>query len=539
MNETNDLSFIQGEEDFFSYLDDEDMAKIKEALDKNKQIWKYKSKDNDDSTVLHISVYKKLYEISKLIIDYIKEKNREGLKDFINAQNNLGTTAIHFAAFKGDIKIIKLLIENGANIYTKTKRELNIFHYSSQGNKSTSLMYFYLKYYFLAKEKDQRIVDLIKSHDSGGSTPLHWAAYSSAEDILLYLINLKIFANEEERLNFINQRDNQGFTALHLSVSSKSVRIAMKLLQNGANSEIKDKKGETPLQLAINKNVNDIADIIRNNQSCELCNVKAPVKQIKKSIKNIVLIFIVQCLTTFILFIAVLSIAFNTSSYERNTFYDISFIIYLALLIIFFLLYIGLLIINPGLIEPKHEKDLKALINKGIDINKYCYECFIKKSIDIKHCIICHKCYEKFDHHCYWINKCVAKNNYSVFIGFLVETFFYLLIVLFISILALIHLIAGNDGETYVYNIFTEFTFKSNFLWDNKFYYYILNILLIVIDLFFLIPETLLLILHLHICCTNYREKKSRTGLLETRDNDKSINTALMKEDGNSYDSPT
>ena len=46
----------------------------------------------------------------------------------------------------------------------------------------------------------------------------------------------------------------------------------MKLLQSGANSEITDKKGNTPLQLATNKNLKDIADVIKNNQSCELCN---------------------------------------------------------------------------------------------------------------------------------------------------------------------------------------------------------------------------------------------------------------------------
>ena len=272
MSETNNSSFAQEEEEFFEHIDNEDNVKINEFLSKNKEIWKYKNKDNDDSNVLHISVYKKLFEITKLLINYCKEKNQEGLNDFVNAKNKIGTTPLHFAAFKGDVKIIKLLIENGADIFIKTKRELNIFHYSAQGNRPTSLMYFYLKYYFFAKPKDQKIIDLIKAKDSGGSTPLHWAAYSNAEDILLYLINLKIFPNEEERLNFINQTDKQGFTALHLSVSSKSIRIVMKLLQSGANSEITDKKGNTPLQLATNKNLKDIADVIKNNQSCELCN---------------------------------------------------------------------------------------------------------------------------------------------------------------------------------------------------------------------------------------------------------------------------
>ena len=207
MSESNNTSFDLEEEEFFEHVDNEDEKSINKALDMKKEIWKYKSKDNDNSTPLHIAVYKKSYSITKLLIDYCKENNSEGLKEFINEKNDQDTTAIHFASFKGSVKIIKLLVENGADIYAITKRKLNIFHYASQGNKPTSLMYFYLNFYYFAKEKDQRIIQLLKAKDAGGSTPLHWAAYSNAEDILLYMIYLNIFANDEERQDFINQKD--------------------------------------------------------------------------------------------------------------------------------------------------------------------------------------------------------------------------------------------------------------------------------------------------------------------------------------------
>ena len=536
MSETFNSSREQEEEDFFEYIDNEDIDKINEILLKKIEIWNYRSKDNDNSTVLHIAVYKKSFKITKLIIDYCKKNNENGLKDFINEKNNQETTAIHFASFKGSVPIIKLLIENGADIYAKTKRQLNIFHYAAQGNRPTSLMYFYLNFYYFAKEKDLRIINLLKDKDAGGSTPLHWAAYSSAEDILLYLINLKIFSNEREREDFINQQDYQGFTALHLSITSRSSRIVLKLLQNGANSEIKDKKGLNSLQFAINKKQKEISEIIKNNQGCQLCNMKAPVKQIKKTIKNIILIFAIQALTIFMIFIAILPIAFNTSITERNIYYDILFIIFIFLLIVFFLIYITLLIIDPGLAKANSLKKLKNLVEEGKELNKYCYECFIEKSKDLKHCLICHKCYYGFDHHCYWINKCVAKNNYRLFLSFLIETFFYLLVILIISIIGFIHLIDGNDDKVYTYN-FPLITFKSDILCHNHLYYFVLNIILIVLDLFFLIPETLLLFLHLHLFFTNYRENKNK--ILETNNDDTSgtVETALMKSDENSLDS--
>lgn len=537
MSVTSLSSFEQEEDELFEDIDNEDDKKIEEFLKNKREIWKYKDKDNDDSTVLHIAVYKKLYKIVEMIINYCKQNNNDGLKQFINEQNKQGTTAIHFASFKGDVKIIELLIKNGADIYALTKRQLNVIHYACQGNKPTSLMYFYLKYFFFQKDADYKIINMIKAKDSGGSTPLHWAAYSSAEDILLYLIHLNIYQSENERLEFINQADKQGFTALHLSVSSKSIRIVMKLLQSGANAEIIDKKGNTPLKLAMNKNLKDIAEVLKNNKNCELCNVKAPVKQIKKSIKNIIYVFIAQTITTSFIFISVLAIAFNTSSYEKEkfVFYDILFVIYIASLFTFFLLYISLLWMDPGVIRAKSLTYLDKKIDKGAELNKYCYECYVEKTKDSRHCFICHKCYDNFDHHCYWINKCVAKNNYRIFISFLCETFIYLLLVLAIGILGLVHLIKDNNDK-YIYNSSIGFTLESDCICGDKIFYYMLNIILIVMDLFFLIPETLLLILHLNIYCTNYRENKKKIKMPDPKNSDSSVETALMREDTKSLD---
>ena len=86
---------------------------------------------------------------------------------------------------------------------------------------------------------------------------------------------------------------------------------------------------------------------------------------------------------------------------------------------------------------------------------------------------------------------------------------------------------------------FTKIVYKSDILCHNNFYYFSLNIILIIMDLFFLIPETLLLILHLHICISNYRENKSWINLLEPQNNNTSDSkdSALINEDSKTYDS--
>ena len=81
----NNLSLIaQEEEEFFELIDSENTNKIKEILKKDNEIWTYRSKDNDDSTILHVAVFKRLFDISELIIEYVKDKNQEGLETFLN-----------------------------------------------------------------------------------------------------------------------------------------------------------------------------------------------------------------------------------------------------------------------------------------------------------------------------------------------------------------------------------------------------------------------------------------------------------------------
>ena len=103
----------QDQEELFDYIELGEKEKIQSFLNnKNNDIWNYKSKDNDNSTILHVSVFKKQFEITELFIEDCKKKNKDGLEKFINEKNDQGVTAIHYASFRGNVKIIKLLIEN-------------------------------------------------------------------------------------------------------------------------------------------------------------------------------------------------------------------------------------------------------------------------------------------------------------------------------------------------------------------------------------------------------------------------------------------
>jgi hypothetical protein len=74
-------------------------------------------------------VGKKKKEMS---LEEINERKRI-LKDWINqhSKGEEGFTALHFAAFHGNMRIIKLLMSYGSNVYAKNKQEINMLHVAS------------------------------------------------------------------------------------------------------------------------------------------------------------------------------------------------------------------------------------------------------------------------------------------------------------------------------------------------------------------------------------------------------------------------
>ena len=92
--------------------------------------------------------------------------------------------------------------------------------------------------------------------------------------------------------------------------------------------------------------------------------------------------------------------------------------------ILFFALYSFYIcsISNPGIIRSTNITSLKKkypydfLFNNDED---FCKKCNLEKIYRSKHCIICDKCIEKFDHHCIWVNNCIGAKNLKYFYYFI------------------------------------------------------------------------------------------------------------------------
>ena len=73
---------------------------------------------------------------------------------------------------------------------------------------------------------------------------------------------------------------------------------------------------------------------------------------------------------------------------------------------------------DPGYLRTQH--DFLDLLSK-IHPCEMCPDCLVIRTPRSRHCAICNRCVERFDHHCPWLNNCVGVRNHNSFMIFLIS----------------------------------------------------------------------------------------------------------------------
>ena len=392
-------------ENVFNLVSQENIKELTSyILSEDNEIWNLKR--GEDLTILHNACAIDNTKIAELIINQTKKrlkltnefslsqeeknKNEEIFKNFINAKTQGDSiTALHYASFRGNIKVIKLLIENYADINALSSKGFNMIHKAAQGNKPSAIVYFNKKYNMS-----------LEATDENSMNALHLAAYNGMDDSVIFLLSLGLDPN---------LKDKHGYTALHYAVKRNHIRIIKKLLQKGADRNIKENKTKkTPVMMA--KNKPEIREIFRKKGVCEKLFFKPDISQ-KTCCSNKNMIFFIT------LHLVIISFVFFIIIPDFNN--DIFSGIYLGISAIVFLLYSILSCSDPGRMVRQY-KDLLDIVEKGEDLENFCPYCLVKKTYRSLHCLICQKCIEDFDHHCFWVGNCIGKDNYTLFFIFLV-----------------------------------------------------------------------------------------------------------------------
>ena len=508
-DENEDDENEKAEKEFEDKIKKDKYFEINKILKENTtpiKIWEYNTSEKDGSTILHLSVIKDNTKIIKEIIRYCKNHlSKADLKYFINKRNNSGITALHYASFKGNIDIINILIFYGADISILTDKSLNVIDFACQGNQPKSLVFF--NYYY------ENQIDFNKL-DIKESTPLHWACFSKSYECVDFLLNKGVE---------INAQDSNGFTPLHLAVVSDITRIVRLLLQNGVLTNIKNKKDDTPMSLALSKKRIEIYNLLKISSKCTVFNCKAPAKKIKKTKKYIFSALFFKFFTYFILFCFIFPFLYNKTCYIVTNLLGSSFFIINNL--VFAIIYFFLICSDPGYIKDDDKiTDIESLLFKQKnDFKSFCFKCSVIKTDNLKHCSICNKCCKEFDHHCFWVNNCIGKNNYLAFIVLLyicLIDFSYMILISVYSLLIYYEVLffkqKAEDKKCNINNNIIDSIYKNikNFLSylnidldlipGNTSFIALLSVVVI-----FLIPLLYLVILHTKLCKNKRKEKRN------------------------------
>ena len=430
-------------EKVFKYVSEENIGELTAyILNEENHIWEIKR--GEDLTVLHnacaidkTKVIETIIEQTKIRLklnkdnqDKLSEKeksqNKEIFKNFINAKTQIDNqTALHYASFRGNIKIIKLLIDNYADINVLSSNGYNMLHKASQGNKPSAIVYYHKKYGISLESTDENLMNA-----------LHLAAINGMDNSVIYLLSLGINPN---------LKDKNGCTALHYAVKKNHKRIIKKLLQKGADKDIEEyKTKKTPVMMA--KNKPEILEILRKKGFCEKLFFKPDISQKTLCSNKNMIFFILLHLIIIGLVFFILIPDFNNNAFSIN---------YLIISAMVFILYLILSISNPGTMNRQY-KDLLSIAEIGEEVENYCPYCLVKKLYRSLHCLICQKCVEEFDHHCFWVGNCIGKKNYTLFFVFLVYILLNTLFNVGINIYFLIKELKKEENEEvgfpYYYN---------------------------------------------------------------------------------------
>lgn len=82
------------------------------------------------------------------------------------------------------------------------------------------------------------------------------------------------------------------------------------------------------------------------------------------------------------------------------------------------------------------------------EVRQLCSTCNILRPPRASHCSLCDCCMEQLDHHCPFVGNCVAKRNYTSFLGFLWCLTMQTLLVLLGFSLAVSERESGDDGDS-------------------------------------------------------------------------------------------
>ena len=191
--------------------------------------------DNDGLTPLHYSARSGNYKIFKFFADmasdiYRKTKSGANCLHMVAMNGNLdfcktllkkhnfnvaiaddhGRKPLHYSAMSGSYELFQFFLENGSDIYMKSKDGCNCFHFAANNG--------HLKFCKILLQKHELEIHMA---DDYGWTPLHYSARSGNYELFKFL-------NDMSSLKDVTT--NAGCNCLHIAADSGHISLCEKLI---------------------------------------------------------------------------------------------------------------------------------------------------------------------------------------------------------------------------------------------------------------------------------------------------------------------
>ena len=185
-----------------------------------------------------------------------------------------GKNALMVASKKGDLPLVKSLIAAGADIDERTQTNGTAFMFAVLGNRRQ------IAEWLLAKGADIQVIGsngwtaLTLAAAKGHTDMLQWLIDMGAEtqirDVYRYTPFMRAVENGQDSVAVllanlpgtdVNAQDEYDNTPLHHAVSANDIAMVRLLMQHGADPDMANRDGATPVMLAADKPA--IQDLLR------------------------------------------------------------------------------------------------------------------------------------------------------------------------------------------------------------------------------------------------------------------------------------
>ncbi|CAM9703041.1 unnamed protein product [Ectocarpus sp. 12 AP-2014] len=406
----------------------------------------------------------------------------EHLPAALKRRDGQGHTLMHWAAKSGNVAMLELLANAGCptNEFSKDPVGMSPLHWAAtegrlrasawllgpggadpegRDNQGCTALVIAAQYGFV------ELVIYLSNHgcdpasvDSVGDSALHWAAYKGHVQVLSMLVK----AGQDPE-----GEDVYGQTPLHLAALRGNRDAAEYLVfEAKANVNARDKKNETPLDLALKKKQSSMELFLRTSGAGQSWLSPAVFLKLARTPTvwraacetgeglqgagwplplNLVLMGFAMWVTTQRFF------GEEFLSLGHDMLLLVSTVSQLLLWLSFFLTWVS----NPGFVDPTdpkvssafhrrvgvltgkkadHDQDsdddldvedptsslMRLESGAGSVSSSACYTCAIERPLRSRHCRNCRRCVRAFDHHCPFVGNCVGAGNYRWFFLYII-----------------------------------------------------------------------------------------------------------------------